>query len=31
VVNPQLDEEVRGLDRLREFGKLLFEGYKHET
>lgn len=29
VVNPQLDEEVRGLDRLREFGKLLFEGYVH--
>ena len=29
VVNPQLDEEVRGLDKLREFGKLLFEGYVH--
>jgi hypothetical protein len=28
-VNPQLDEEVRGLDKLRAFGKLLFEGYKH--
>eukprot|EP00347_Sterkiella_histriomuscorum_P013443 403364689 len=27
VVNPQLDEEVRGIERLKEFGKLLFEGY----
>jgi hypothetical protein len=31
VINPQLDEEVRGLDRLREFGKLLFEGYVHKA
>ena len=31
IVNPQLDEEVRGLDRLREYGKLLFEGYVHPS
>ena len=30
VVNPQLEEEVRGLDLLKNFGRLLFEGYKHE-
>ena len=29
TVNPQLDEEVRGIERLKEFGKLLFEGYVH--
>jgi hypothetical protein len=27
VINPQLEEEVRGVERLKEFGKLLFEGY----
>lgn len=27
VINPQLDEEVRGLDKLKEYGKLIFEGY----
>jgi hypothetical protein len=27
VVNPQLDNEVRGMDNLRHFGKLLFEGF----
>ncbi len=30
TVNPQLDNEVRGLDNLRLFGKLLFEGYTPE-
>lgn len=30
VVNPQLDNEVRGLDNLRLFGKLLFNGYTPE-
>lgn len=30
VINPQLDDEVRGIDKLREFGKLLFEGYVHK-
>lgn len=30
VVNPQLDNEVRGMDNLRHFGKLLFEGYTPE-
>jgi hypothetical protein len=30
IINPQLDEEVRGLEKLKEYGKLLFEGYKHE-
>ncbi len=29
VVNPQLDEEVRGIERLKEFGTLLFSGYVH--
>lgn len=29
IVNPQLDEEVRGIEKLKEFGKLLFEGYVH--
>ena len=28
VVNPQLEEEVRGIEKLKVFGKLLFEGYK---
>jgi arsenite-transporting ATPase len=28
VINPQLDEEVRGVHSLKAFGKLLFEGYK---
>ena len=30
AVNPQLDNEVRGLDCLKHFGKLLFEGYTPE-
>lgn len=30
VVNPQLDNEVRGMDNLRYFGKLLFGGYTPE-
>jgi arsenite-transporting ATPase len=30
VVNPQLEEEVRGIEKLKHFGKLLFEGYKEE-
>ena len=30
VINPQLDNEVRGLDNLRLFGKLLFDGYTPE-
>ncbi len=30
VINPQLDNEVRGLQSLREFGQLLFKGYKPE-
>lgn len=30
VVNPQLDDEVRGLDSLRRFGDLLFNGYTPE-
>jgi len=30
VVNPQLDNEVRGLDNLKHFGKLLFEGFTPE-
>ena len=30
TTNPLLDEEVRGMDGLRGFGKLLFEGYKPE-
>ncbi len=30
TVNPQLDEEVRGISRLREFGGLLFNGYVPE-
>ena len=30
MINPQLDNEVRGLDNLRLFGKLLFEGYTPE-
>ena len=30
TVNPQLDNEVRGMDCLRHFGKLLFEGYTPE-
>jgi hypothetical protein len=29
-VNPQLDDEVRGVEKLKEFGKLLFEGYVHQ-
>ena len=27
VINPQLDDEVRGTDNLIAFGKMLFEGY----
>jgi len=27
TVNPQLDEEVRGIELLKSFGTLLFEGY----
>lgn len=30
VVNPQLDEEVRGMDLLRNFGVMLFNGYTPE-
>ena len=30
TINPQLDNEVRGLDSLREFGALLFKGYTPE-
>ena len=30
MVNPQLDNEVRGMDNLRHFGKLLFTGYTPE-
>lgn len=30
VVNPQLDQEVRGMDLLKHYGKLCFEGYKPE-
>ena len=30
VVNPQLDDEVRGIASLKRFGKLLFEGYVPE-
>ena len=27
VVNPQLDQEVRGIDLLKQFGDLLIKGY----
>jgi arsenite/tail-anchored protein-transporting ATPase len=30
VVNPQLDDEVRGIEALRTFGGLLFNGYTPE-
>jgi len=30
VINPQLDQEVRGMDLLKQYGKLCFEGYKPE-
>ena len=30
TINPQLDEEVRGIELLKSFGKLLFEGYTPE-
>lgn len=30
TINPQLDNEVRGIESLKEFGKLLFEGYTPE-
>ena len=30
TINPQLDNEVRGVESLKAFGKLLFEGYKPE-
>ena len=30
VVNPQLDNEVRGMDNLRHFGDLIFRGYTPE-
>ena len=30
VVNPQLDQEVRGIELLKQFGGLLFDGYKPE-
>jgi len=30
VINPQLDDEVRGIEGLRRFGEMLFRGYKHE-
>jgi hypothetical protein len=29
-MNPQLDQEVRGLELLKEFGGLLMKGYKPE-
>lgn len=28
TINPQLEQEVRGVALLKNFGKLLFEGYK---
>jgi len=31
VVNPQLEEEVRGIEKLKAFGKMLFEGYKEDS
>ena len=30
TVNPMLDQEVRGLDQLKQFGGLLMKGYKPE-
>lgn len=30
VVNPQLDQEVRGVELLKQFGTLLFEGFTPE-
>lgn len=30
VTNPQLDNEVRGIDSLKHFGSMLFNGYKPE-
>ena len=30
TVNPQLDQEVRGIELLKQFGGLLFNGYKPE-
>ena len=30
VINPQLDDEVRGMESLKHFGTLLFNGYKPE-
>ncbi|CDW74993.1 arsenical pump-driving atpase [Stylonychia lemnae] len=30
IINPQLDEEVRGIEKLKEYGRLLFEGYVHD-
>jgi len=27
LINPQLDEEVRGIEKLKEYGTLLFKGY----
>lgn len=30
VVNPQLDNEVRGVESLRLFGGMLFNGYTPE-
>ena len=30
TINPQLDEEVRGVELLKAFGTFLFDGYKPE-
>lgn len=30
TINPQLDDEVRGMDSLKVFGDMLFNGYKPE-
>ena len=29
-INPQLDNEVRGIESLKVFGEMLFKGYKPE-
>lgn len=30
TINPQLDDEVRGIESLKVFGNMLFDGYKPE-